>query len=452
MDGVTRELGHGAAGGAAPGRRQSASPPGLRFARWALGCVAAAGLGLSGCVVGGDVGVGAAEDRPLEVRADTLFRVGALDGAEWETFQRITAVGFDEEGGLLILDGSSARAIKVDPSGQHQFTAGGRGEGPGELRGAATGLSVLERGAFLLWDPAGGAYRRFSSEGVYIGSHRMSQDLVPAASRATMHPSGALLRWDASVREISGGEEPRPAGVPLRFEPLDEDGSREVARLWRPTPLTDRVLLVGPGQAPIGREERVHAPGLHVAVLADGRIAVSDSSDYRIRLYGPDGAVAGELRRPIEPVPVTDAMIREERTRRLAEIGPAPSPAQAGMVLSPDGSWRPARPGEDGWRLTQEKAVAALEFWSEIPVIEGIAVDRRGRLWVERVRGPDEDGGAIDLFSGEGRYLGTIPPGRIRMPLAFGPDDVVAWVERDELGVEYVRVARLSIEEGGGDD
>ena len=51
--------------------------------------------------------------------------------------------------------------------------------------------------------------------------------------------------------------------------------------------------------------------------------------------------------------------------------------------------------------------------------------------------------GPIDLLTADGGYLGTYPADATRMPSAFGPDGLVAFIERDELDVPTVVVRRL---------
>ena len=49
----------------------------------------------------------------------------------------------------------------------------------------------------------------------------------------------------------------------------------------------------------------------------------------------------------------------------------------------------------------------------------------------------------IDVWSPDGRYVGTLPPDGLRTPDAFGPDGLMAYVELDEMEVPTVRVVRL---------
>jgi hypothetical protein len=51
---------------------------------------------------------------------------------------------------------------------------------------------------------------------------------------------------------------------------------------------------------------------------------------------------------------------------------------------------------------------------------------------------------AIDVFDTSGVYLGTLPP-EFPMPLEFMPDGKLLLVERDELDIERLVVARVSV-------
>ena len=78
-----------------------------------------------------------------------------------------------------------------------------------------------------------------------------------------------------------------------------------------------------------------------------------------------------------------------------------------------------------------------------IPAIEALAVDADDRLWVARTPLPDEEG-AIDIVTTDARYLGTIQPGGLRIPDAFGPDGLMAYVDTHDLGYPIVRVDQLA--------
>lgn len=56
---------------------------------------------------------------------------------------------------------------------------------------------------------------------------------------------------------------------------------------------------------------------------------------------------------------------------------------------------------------------------------------------------PGDDDGPIDVVTVGDRYIGTYPAGAVAWPGAFGPDGLVAFIERDEMDVRSVVVKRL---------
>ncbi len=167
---------------------------------------------------------------------------------------------------------------------------------------------------------------------------------------------------------------------------------------------------------------RAFTPDLHWSVLPDGRIAYADSSDYAITILAADGGVVRILKRPLPPERVTDRTMRAERSRRRMlpdeEVG-------------------------TGWNmLDARQRLGDLEFFPEIPVIRGLATTWDGRIWVLRRGEEPMSDGPVDVLAPEGRYLGSYRAGEIKMPAAFGPDRLVAFIEEDELGVQTVVVKR----------
>ena len=175
----------------------------------------------------------------------------------------------------------------------------------------------------------------------------------------------------------------------------------------------------------------VFSPGLWVGVLSDGRVAVADSSGYRVKLLGPEGSVAGVIERPIQPEPVTDD-IREAERRRMAEGG-------LQVVFRGDGS---TSGGSAQAEQIRQAMLAQIRFADEIPVISGLAVDSEDRIWVKR-SDDHEARDPTDVLTADGEYVGTIPADEIRLPNAFGPGGLMAYIEMDEMDAPTVRVIRL---------
>ena len=181
---------------------------------------------------------------------------------------------------------------------------------------------------------------------------------------------------------------------------------------------------------------RAFEPGLHLGMLSDGRLAVVDSMGYRVKLIGLDGSVVGAAERPIAPEPVTEAIRAAERERRREAFEELADIHMEGLGLV-EGL------GEQ-MRANQLAQVDNMVFTEVIPVIAGMAVDAGDLIWVERT-GPGGDGpGLIDILTADGVYIGTLPADGPRIPDAFGPDGLMAYIETDELDVPVVRVIRLA--------
>ena len=93
-------------------------------------------------------------------------------------------------------------------------------------------------------------------------------------------------------------------------------------------------------------------------------------------------------------------------------------------------------------RKSRREDIENLRFFSEVPVIRDLRTSWNGMIWVRR-RGEERTGdGPIDVLDMAGRYVGGYRTGATEVPDAFGPNGLVAFIERDELGVETVVVRR----------
>lgn len=78
------------------------------------------------------------------------------------------------------------------------------------------------------------------------------------------------------------------------------------------------------------------------------------------------------------------------------------------------------------------------------PVVVDAPIRRAMQIWVRRHgEDPVQEDGPIDIFSSDGTYVGTFGEAEFHWPGALGPDGLAAFIERDELGVQAVVVARL---------
>lgn len=369
---------------------------------------------------------------PVTLHRTVVATVGTVDGFSALTFGELGGMGFDGSGRLHVLDQQAGHVVVVDTLGRLLEVVGRRGQGPGEFRmphemmvfpDGTLGVVDFGRGLVLL-DP----------DGTDRGSLRLSD--AGYNQRRMVTADGELVSWDTVEGALLAAR-----GGPRRVI----RGHPEVADSWRVVHEAPMPALAGPdgrvggdlwsGGLP-GLVEYV--PELHVAALPDGRLAVADTTTYRVVLLDRDGVETGRIVRDHPPRRVTNAL-REEA---LASILGALDEATAGASMRlDDGRTVPAQ----GYaREIQRQRARAMRFGPEVPLIQALAADGDGRLWVLRETA-DGQARALDLFEGDGRFLGTATETPERLPEAFGPHGLAAWTVIDEMGVPRIRIERIEV-------
>ena len=407
---------------------------------------------LAACGDGGDSqvpGGGSADldspDFTVAPARESAWTVGALDGEDWEVFGAVTDLVFSEAGDLFVLDEQAAHVVVFDRAGTYLRTISRQGEGPGELTEPRS-MALLADGRLAVFDRSRRGIQFFTPEGEYLESAPFDpQQGMPNFVRAWL-PDGSILtdietrmtgtadgRMTISTGPV-GGESERPI---IRYGP---DGSREVRYIaWDPPPPTGEGASTEGGSFQFRMSPvRAFDPSLSFVPLPDRRLAVVDSVSYRIKLVDTTGTVEDVLERPVIPVRVTNAIRDAEKERRLAQLGQrlSVSSALGGSVSLPSDF-------QEQMTAARRTTIEQMTFADEIPAIEALALDFEGRLWVERTGLPGEEG-PIDIVTPDARYLGTIQPGDLRIPDAFGPDGLMAYSETHELGYPIVRVLQMT--------
>ncbi|HUF35108.1 MAG TPA: hypothetical protein VMN37_04110 [Gemmatimonadales bacterium] len=367
------------------------------------------------------------DDQPLEAHLEPLWSVGGVDAPEWAAFGATLHLAFGPDGALHVLDERNTRLLVVE-GGRLRAEAGRKGGGPGEFQ-APRHLAVLPTGETVVYDALQRRLSHFSPGGRFLG------DAPATGAEGTprlifSRPSGGvngvaqvlLLDGHPSVRTPEGM---RPArGTAIQFHRVDDRGRSAVLHRARV-----------PHRPAAGLS--AFYPALLAAGLPDGRVALVDTATYEVTVVAPGGGVDRLVRRPLPPRPVTGRDRRAERERLLAELAEGNAPAPSASL------GRPPSPSE--LRARWEAQIEDMRFPERFPQVRALAADAEGRLWIERT-GEDPHGpGPIDIVTGDGRYVGTLPPGQPPLPAAFGPDGLVAWVETDALDVPSVRVARVRL-------
>lgn len=391
----------------------------------ALTVTLACGDSASGPGASGPAGTLEGPDVMLAAATEHVYTVGAYMGEDWESFGLIADVAFDEAGNAHILDSREDRIVVLDPNGTFVRFVGGSGEGPGELQSPFS-LHVYRDGGYVVGSVRGidvlgsdGEQVRRMPLGVATGSPIWNAKAMPDGSLVS-----TVRRFDVE-RFREGLEQLDPPGRPIEIFPIEHGTPDVLYTAWDlPDPEGDRRRARRSSSSDgISRMSagRAFEPRLHFDVTSDGRLAVVDSIGYRIKLVARDGSVVATVERPIAPRAVTEAMKEAARERYLARQ----VPSNVGI-----------------FRIERE-SVDELRFADEVPVIAKLAVDWEDRIWVERTGADGVEPGPIDLVTPDGGYVGTLPADGVRIPSAFGPNGLMAYIEADEVGIPTVRVVRL---------
>jgi hypothetical protein len=216
------------------------------------------------------------------------------------------------------------------------------------------------------------------------------------------------------------------------FEPVGGAAGvqRQPLTVWRINPEGQIELSIGPfaGEAVELRPARsgegiIRTPvpfgaTTHIAANS-GRIHVSESGQFDIRVYGPDGMLERKIRRPADSLPVTASDLTAWIEAQLAPLPPIED-IRAGM------------------RASFEQLTPA-DF---IPLVQSLAFDAEGNLWVESGRHAEALLATYSVFDAGGAWLGDVTLDGSMEVLEIGDDFVIVLV-RDELDVESVRLLAL---------
>jgi hypothetical protein len=394
-----------------------------------------------------------AADRDLPVDFEGVFRVGALDGEDWETFGEIEGLAFDEAGNLYVFDRQSSRVVVVDPEGAFLREIGQPGEGPGELRMPVT-FTVLRDGTVIVADIGHRAYSLFGPDGTFQRLVSMGGDggMIRMGDLAPDPRGGAVFSGGGNtVVAMSNGPGPGEPEQPTTrpIERIGLDGSEVdvtvVAEAWLPPRgepselsgggMSFRMSMAGP---------RTFEPGLYMSPLPDGGVVYADSSAYAVKVVGPAGTVQRILRRPHKPRPVTEAIEDAEKKRQLDELEAGAGP-QLRMIAAGPGGGQAQAVSQDAIKEMMRGRIDQMRFYPELPVLMTLRTGWNGKIWAVRRGEEPTSPGPIDVLTSGGQYVGTFDAGELDLPAAFGPEGLVAFVERDEFDVPTVVVNRLPV-------
>ena len=378
-----------------------------------------------------------ARDRVLQGEPQTLFAIGAMEGADWETFGDVAQVAFDARDNLYVLDRGNHRVLVFDAQGKFVRQLGKQGSGPGEF-GAPNGIAIEPDGRVIVADAAHRNYTIFRPDGELertVPYHQGAGGMIFRSIQG--HPRGGVLVEPAGLRVTPEGPQAYDSLPVLWIRPgADNADPVQLAAVPAPETRVSRSGSLGEMRVQF-RGPPVFTPQLRWGPLPDGGLALAYETGYRVHITGPDGKVQRVIERPFRPRKVTEKDKERARERRREQLERG-----IGIVRVITEGGRSAT--SIGGRLPEEQIkqnLANMEFAETIPVIFGMRTDPLGRIWVHRTAEKEYEPGPIDLIAADGRYIGTLQ-GQA-MPDAVSPSGRAAYIERDELDVQRVVVKQL---------
>lgn len=305
-------------------------------------------------------------DAEQELVLDELWRAGDDEEAE-DFFGVISDAVVDAAGDVYLLDSQLVEVKRYSADGEFLGTIGREGEGPGEFR-FPTALFLMDDGRLGVLQGRPARVVLFHTDGTPAG------DLVLPTpedggfrfvQRADARGNTLALQGMEFRRGDTGGERTQ------RLVLMPADGQGET-----------KELLSHSTQFDFAKPERSELDEyLQWVLLPGGRVAAAETFDYRLRLWGADGA--------LERVVTVDY---PDLARSGDELAAVKERLQGGM------RFRGRR------NLDVQVQVEPRE-----PGVRWMDVDAAGRLWVLSGRGAKAQDathlGAFDVFDASGRLL-----------------------------------------------
>ena len=355
-------------------------------------------------------------------------RIGVMMGEPAYQFGRIDGLARLSDGRIVVLDGIARELRYFGAGGEHLYTVGKSGEGPGELLPAGFArLFSLAGDTVAVWTVS--RLSLFDQEG----------EFADAVAGSATSPLGLLSgRTIVAFRGETLVPPPGPEGLTrqanhyVKIDLLNPETQDTVTfKVGRHTWGT-RTIEIQPGL--VVSENGIHVPFTHppISYIGSGRFAITTGVEREIEVFDGDGQLVRIIRVADEPTPLPRELFRARTNRLLEELEPETRQERASQYAS-----MPA------------PAVIPAYAPAAVGGMNRMLMNAEGEIWIGRFD-PDSDlsffpnsnPAVWTVFDGEGRVAGTV-----HMPPRFTPYELTAdgvlGVYRDDFDVEYVQHVRV---------
>ena len=349
------------------------------------------------------------------IEGEPFLVLGEIQGEPSKQFTSPTARRFSD--GRILVSEQGERELRLfSADGEWLWTAGGRGDGPGEFKNLQD-THVLRGDTVLVFDRPAKRASWFDSAGQFIRSERFAEGGMPVTGAG-----GTVLDSDIWLIQFRV-EAPDSAGLD-RWQNeillMSSDGQRR-ATLDTLTTILSHVWRRGN----YAMFEGLPFFSRPILAAGNGRAYVSDATSWNIQVFDSNGRLDRLIRRDWTPEAVTESDV-DERLARQRKWG-------EDRTTSEDRRKAHLRLLEKGARLSETK-----------PALSDCFVDREGNLWTLDWAMPERGypERQYNVFDSKGVGLGpvTVPAG---MRLTDVGEDYVLGTVSDDLGILRVYARRL---------
>lgn len=293
-------------------------------------------------------------------RIDEDFRLGESEEAGPELFGEIRSMAVDGNGSILVFDGLANELRRFSADGEHEWTMGRAGEGPGEFL-LVLGVGVSPKGDAWVVDARNA---RFT-----VVDPRGGTRTLPRTSRWAIPPWIGGFGPDGRLHELATVQGARPEGLVDLLLAVDGEGAvtseHPIPRDQPPRPTVGMGIVTSLPFEPVVLWAWDPSGAIWQALSSEYRI-------FRIDLQGDTTAVVAQ-ETPGLPLSAPERDSLQAGIRRAERMG---ATVESGMIPQ------------------------------ALPPLRWFTVDDEGRLWVcASGRDPCRE---LDLFDRTGRKVGVV--------------------------------------------